>query len=488
MAHKVISLKHRPQNFDELTGQKHVVLALKGAIRSNAIGHAFLFAGPRGVGKTTTARVFAKSVNCVEGPTVTPCQKCQACVEITASRSIDVVEIDGASNRKIDDIRDLREGVRYAPLHCRYKIYIIDEVHALTDDAFDALLKTLEEPPANVIFILATTNPTDVPATILSRCQRFTFKRLSLTELTQRLSVVAQKENIRIDRDALRYLAVRADGSVRDGESILEQLASFVDGTITKDDIFKFVGFLGSDFYRDLLGKIIARDLTAVLTGLNKGIEDGGDPLEIYRELVGYLRNLLLHKAGIREEYLELSPDELVLLDKIPVSRENLVDMIEYCLRSENTIRRSVNPRVAMELLLSQLVIQGSTRIPVLNPGPGQGAQDPIVVKDSAPDIAPAAVDLRQGMLDALSKQSPRLAGLLHKAEISKEGRAVVIKADTEFSRKELQQNQKVLLEIIKKLAGVDAELSIRREDAVKKEIDTMAQKIKTMFDGEEVR
>jgi DNA polymerase-3 subunit gamma/tau len=488
MAHKVISLKHRPQNFDELTGQSHVVLALKGAIKSNTIGHAFLFAGPRGVGKTTTARVFAKSVNCVEGPTVTPCQKCQACVEITTGRSIDVVEIDGASNRKIDDIRDLREGVRYAPLHCRYKIYIIDEVHALTDDAFDALLKTLEEPPANVIFILATTNPTEVPATILSRCQRFTFKRLSLNELTQRLSAVAQKENIKIDRDALRYLAVRADGSVRDGESILEQLASFVEGTITKDDIFKFVGFLGSDYYRDLLGKIIARDLTAVLMGLNKGIEDGGDPLEIYRELVGYLRNLLLHKAGLREEYLELSPDELALLDRIPVSRENLIDMIEYCLRSENTIRRSVNPRVAMELLLSQLVIQGSIRTPSSNPGSGQGVQDLLVVKDSTPDAAPLTVDIRQGMLDALAKKSPRLAGTLTKAEISREGKVVVIKADTEFSKKELQQSQKTLLEIVKKLAGADVELSIRREDAAQKEIDTMAQKIKTMFDGEEVR
>jgi DNA polymerase-3 subunit gamma/tau len=241
MAHRVISLKYRPQHFDELTGQNHVVVSLKGAIKSGRIGHAFLFAGPRGVGKTTTARILAKSLNCIEGSTIHPCQQCQPCREITLSRSIDVVEIDGASNRGIEEIRNLREGVKYSPIHGRYKIYIIDEVHMLTQEAFNALLKTLEEPPPKVIFIFATTNPSKLPATILSRCQRFIFKRLSVKEITTRLCVIAEKENIKLTKDALHYIATRADGSIRDGESILEQLAAFVEGEITADDVFKLI-------------------------------------------------------------------------------------------------------------------------------------------------------------------------------------------------------------------------------------------------------
>jgi DNA polymerase-3 subunit gamma/tau len=191
VTHRVISLRYRPQDFDELTGQSHITRSLKGAVKSGRIGHAFLFAGPRGVGKTTTARILAKSLNCNEGANIHPCQKCQSCKEITLSRNLDVIEIDGASNRGIDEIRNLREGVRYSPIHGRYKIYIIDEVHMLTQEAFNALLKTLEEPPPKVIFIFATTNPMKIPTTILSRCQRFVFKRLSIKEISSRLGAIA---------------------------------------------------------------------------------------------------------------------------------------------------------------------------------------------------------------------------------------------------------------------------------------------------------
>ncbi|GAJ02569.1 unnamed protein product, partial [marine sediment metagenome] len=243
-----------------------------------------LFAGPRGVGKTTTARIFAKSLNCVEGPNSLPLSKNVNYVgKLPLSRSIDVIEIDGASNRGIEEIRSLREGVKYSPLHGRYKIYIIDEVHMLTQEAFNALLKTLEEPPPKVVFVFATTNPTKLPTTILSRCQRFVFKRLSVSEITSRLRTIADKEKIKITENALHYLAIRADGSIRDGESILEQLASFIEGEVTEEDVFKLIGFLGNDFYFTLLNKILTVDLSKVIVMLNKGIEDGADPVEIYR-------------------------------------------------------------------------------------------------------------------------------------------------------------------------------------------------------------
>ena len=357
MVHRVISLRYRPQNFDELTGQNHIVLSLKGAIKSGRIGHALLFAGPRGVGKTTTARIFAKSLNCVEGPTVYPCQKCQLCREITLSRSIDVIEIDGASNRGIEEIRSLREGVKYSPLHGRYKIYIIDEVHMLTQEAFNALLKTLEEPPPKVVFVFATTNPTKLPTTILSRCQRFVFKRLTVSEITSRLRTIADKEKIKITENALHYLAIRADGSIRDGESILEQLASFIEGEVTEEDVFKLIGFLGNDFYFTLLNKILTGDLSKVIVMLNKGIEDGADPVEIYRGFTNYLRAAFLIRTGVPCEFVELNSEEIEVLKNIELSRDETIHLLEICLRFEDIVKRSVNVRIAIELLFSQLIL-----------------------------------------------------------------------------------------------------------------------------------
>ncbi len=323
MAHRVFSLKYRPQNFDELTGQNHIVLSLKGAINSGSIGHAFLFAGPRGVGKTTTARILAKSLNCASGPTVNPCQNCPSCKEIAASRSVDVIEIDGASNRGIDEIRNLREGIKYAPLHGRYKIYIIDEVHMLTEQAFNALLKTLEEPPASVIFVLATTDPAKVPATILSRCQRFAFKRLSISEISRRLKSIADKEGIEITEKALYYLALRADGSIRDGESILEQLSSFVDGKITEEHVFNLIGFISIDFYIDLINKIIRKDLAGAFTLLNKNIEEGVDVFEIYQGLLMCLRKTLLVHIGLNPELIESTREEIAIIKEGKIIQKN---------------------------------------------------------------------------------------------------------------------------------------------------------------------
>lgn len=479
MIHRVISLKYRPQNFDELTGQNHIVLSLKGAIKSGRVGHAFLFAGPRGVGKTTTARIFAKSLNCQEGPTIHPCQECSMCREITLSRSLDVVEIDGASNRGIEEIRNLREGVKYSPLHGRYKIYIIDEVHMLTQEAFNALLKTLEEPPPKVIFIFATTNSTKVPATILSRCQRFVFKRLSVQEITVRLRGIAKKEKIKITDGALHYLAIRADGSIRDGESILEQLVSFVDKEITEEDVFKLIGFLGHRFYYELLDKALTGDLKQVILLLNKGIEDGADPLEIYRGFTSYLRAAFLIKADVAEEYLELNKEEIEELQKIQINRDMIVNLIEICLGFEDTIKRSVNIRIAMELLFSQLVFFLSK--------PVKQSTEERDGKDTEPSDVEKEANVKDLLFRNLQDRSPKLAGIIHKAHIERNGDVVTILIENEFSKKQIINNQKVLKSILKDHMHVNFKIDVKIIQK-KEDENNLIKTIKVMFDGEEVR
>ncbi|MEO0129131.1 MAG: DNA polymerase III subunit gamma/tau [candidate division WOR-3 bacterium] len=476
MAHRVFSLKYRPQNFDELTGQDHIVLSLKGAINSGAIGHAFLFAGPRGVGKTTTARIFAKSLNCINGPTVSPCQECPSCKEITTSRSIDVIEIDGASNRGIDEIRNLRESIKYAPLHGKYKIYIIDEVHMLTPEAFNALLKTLEEPPPSVVFILATTNPAKVPATIVSRCQRFTFKRLSITEISQRLKKIAQMEGIEITDKALYYLALRADGSIRDGESILEQLTSFSEGKITEEDVFKLIGFLSVDFYIELMNKIVQNDLAGMILLLNKGIEEGADVLEIYKGLVGYFRKTLLAHIGIDYELIESSPEELNLLKSINLDQARIINLIETSLRAEDVIKRSINPRIALELLLAQFILNSQTNNKIQS------------IKNNQ-DIfqAQKVLTSKEKLIAYLSKKSPKISAIIYQTELKINENNVEIIVNNDFQHKELTANQKLLIEALKSIIGQEVILKINIVEPQKKSND-LTDTIISMFDGEEVR
>jgi len=464
--HRVISLKYRPQDFDELTGQSHVVLSLKGAIKSGRIGHAFLFAGPRGVGKTTAARIFAKSLNCVEGPTVHPCQKCQSCREIALSRSIDVVEIDGASNRGIDEIRNLREAVQYAPLHSQRKVYIIDEVHMLTTEAFNALLKTLEEPPPSVVFVFATTNPVKVPQTILSRCERFIFKRLSVREIGARLKSIAQKEGIEITEKALHHIAVRADGSVRDGESILEQLISFVEGTITEEDVFKLIGFLSGAFYFDLLEKITQRSYAGVLLALNQGIEDGADPVEIYRGLVDYLRAAFLVQSDLPGEFLDLGDEEIKKIKSMTFSRDEVMRMLEVLLHAEDSIKRSMNTRVATELLFCQLLKSVDT--------------PPAQQKDADPG------DIKQEILKVLQVQSPKLAALVQNSAVKVDGPNLHIGVENDFSKTALVASQGVLEAIFKKVLKHDIAMHV--EVADKKKENNLEETIRALFDGEEVR
>ncbi|MCK4578239.1 MAG: DNA polymerase III subunit gamma/tau, partial [Candidatus Marinimicrobia bacterium] len=294
MSYQVLSLKYRPQVFDELVGQEHVSRTLQNAIANDRVAHAYIFTGARGVGKTTTARLLAKTLNCAHPDGSNPCNKCTACEEITRGNSFDVLEIDGASNRGIDEIRDLREAVKYPPISGHFRIYIIDEVHMLTTPAFNALLKTLEEPPDHVKFIMATTDPQKVPQTILSRTQRFDFKRIPTQDLATYLGKILDGEKLQYDSGALLLLARKADGSVRDGLSLLDQVIAYQGDKITDAAVMTVLGLIDDSFFDDLLRAIAGKDRKGVLVKVDEMFDGGYDIQEVCHGLVQYLRDAIL--------------------------------------------------------------------------------------------------------------------------------------------------------------------------------------------------
>lgn len=293
MAYTVLYRQWRPQEFDDLVGQDHVRVTLQQAITMGKIAHAYLFTGPRGTGKTSTAKILAKALNCAHGPTPQPCNQCEHCQRINAGASMDVVEIDAASNRGIDEIRDLREKVKYAPAASRYKVYIIDEVHMLTPEAFNALLKTLEEPPAHVVFILATTEPHKVPATIQSRCQRYDFHRLPVALMTEHLAAISAESGVTADPAALALLARAADGSMRDAISLLDQ-CSCQAGELSVENVRRMLGLLDAEWVTRLTASLADRDAVAALTLISQVYDQGQDMRQLLYELMDFLRTLLL--------------------------------------------------------------------------------------------------------------------------------------------------------------------------------------------------
>ena len=300
--YRVVARRYRPQAFDELIGQEHIAQALAGAIESNRIGHAYLFTGARGVGKTSAARIFAKALNCQNGPTATPCNACESCQGITAGDDIDVLEIDGASNRGIDEMRELRQNVGIRPSRARFKVYIIDEVHMLTREAFNALLKTLEEPPEHVKFVFCTTEPEKIPITILSRCQRFDFAGVRTQAIAGRLAQIVAAEGVEADTAALDLLATRAAGSMRDSQSLLEQLLSFCGGKITLDDVHRMLGTAAGDRLGDMVDRLLARDAGGALAAVDRAITAGVDAAQLLEQLLGYYRDLMVAAAGAPAE------------------------------------------------------------------------------------------------------------------------------------------------------------------------------------------
>lgn len=310
MSYVVSARKYRPQLFEELIGQNHIALTLKNAIAKNRTGHAYLFSGPRGVGKTSAARIFAKALNCEQGPTPTPCNKCTFCTEITEGRALDLVEIDGASNRRIDEVRQLRENVRFVPSAARYKIYIIDEVHMLTTEAFNALLKTLEEPPRHIFFIFATTEVNKVPDTIRSRCQQFVFKRIPIPLIIEALKRILEDFQMEAEEEALFWIAKGASGSMRDAQSILDQMISYSDNLIKKEDVFYVLGEPLFEIYHTFAEAIAQEDIKTCFLLLDKLLDDGVEVKVLLSGMIDYYRNLYALSVDEETSHLIELPGE----------------------------------------------------------------------------------------------------------------------------------------------------------------------------------
>jgi len=359
MSYQVIARKWRPQTFKDLVGQEHVTETLANAIRNNRVAHAYIFSGARGVGKTTAARILAKALNCVNGPTAEPCGVCDSCKEIAAGTSMDVIEIDAASNRGIDQIRELREMVRYAPAAARNKVVILDEAHMLTGEASNALLKTLEEPPDRVIFVMATTEPENLPDTIRSRSQHFHFRALTFAEITGRLQEIAEKENLKIEAGALAVIARMAEGSLRDALSLLEQARAFCGDTIPDKEVRELLGVVPDDALEELVGAIASGSADRALGLVHTFQKEGRNLQHFCREAIRHMRNLLIARVcGADSELIAATREQRPVLERAAVqfSEEDLTRFFQILLQTDDDLRRKPDPRVHLEMGLLRLI------------------------------------------------------------------------------------------------------------------------------------
>ncbi len=354
----VVARRYRPQVFEELIGQEHIAQALSNAITTNRVGHAYLFTGARGVGKTSAARIFAKALNCEKGPLPVPCNECDICESISTGEDVDVLEIDGASNRGIDEIRQLRQNAGVRPSRTRFKIYIIDEVHMLTREAFNALLKTLEEPPGHVKFIFCTTEPTKIPITILSRCQRFDFAGILTSSICQRLQQIVEAEGVEADTEALEVLARRAAGSMRDSQSLLEQLLAFSSGKVTLADVHGMLGTAGDERLTELVAHLLEHNGAAAIADLDKAVGEGVDVAQFLEQLVGYLRDCMAAAAGCGgDAFLYASPsraDEVVQAGK-RLGLQTILAAMQILDQTLSRMRFSTQGRILAELALVRI-------------------------------------------------------------------------------------------------------------------------------------
>jgi len=481
-SYQVIARKWRPGVFEEVVGQAHITRTLRNAIASGRIAHAYLFSGPRGVGKTTAARILAKCLNCVNGPTVTPCGSCEPCKGITAGSSVDVFEIDGASNNSVDNIREISESVRYVPSLGKYKVYIIDEVHMLSTAAFNALLKTLEEPPAHAIFIFATTEVHKIPATILSRCQRFDFKRIPFRDIQAHLKKIVEKEGIPFEEQALFMLAREADGSLRDSQSLLEQSLAFAGGELKAAHVAEALGLMDRSILFEISEAVAGKDAAACLKIVEKIYGCGYDLKRATSDLLEHLRDLTVLKVTADVSLLDLPDSELERLGELctRVGAERLHMLFSIVSKGYEDVSRSAHPRYALEMTLlkaahfdeleplGELVSRleglasktpaggggGQVKAPAAQasqPGarpstvPWKKEAQPVAQKASAPAATPAAAEAREdvvkeaprsvetgpgnGLLEFVGKRNGELAELLKGATVEAEDAFVNITA-----------------------------------------------------------
>ena len=488
--YQVLARKWRPQQFDDVVGQEHVTTTLKNAVGQNRLAHAYLFVGPRGIGKTSTARIFAKALNCVKGPTVTPCDQCDNCKEITEGRSLDVLEIDGASNNGVEQVRELRDTVRYAPARSKFKIYIIDEVHMLTTQAFNALLKTLEEPPAHVKFFFATTEPQKVLPTILSRCQRFDLRRIPANLIVKHLKEIAKKEKVAIDDAALAAIARGAEGGLRDAESTLDQLIAFCGNKIAEADVLSVFGLVAHDQIAALTDAILDGETIKALKVLKELDEIGKDLQRLAADLLDHYRNLLVVTLG--EEgiaCLQLPDTELGLL-KAQAKRTDsdaVLRIIDALAAAEGRLRYALSKRVFFEIALVKAVkardmtgIDGVlkklnelkaggavTAVPATPQPSTERARPAPAVETAVPTTSAALDEAWDYAVEHLGKVVPMAKSyLVGTRPLGLQGNVLVVGFDPEFAdRKELAdrpRNIEVLRAKLKEKLRVDVSLKFQ--------------------------
>ena len=470
MSYQALARKYRPQSFRDIVGQETVVRTLQNAIEQDRIHHAYLFSGVRGVGKTTAARILAKALNCVKGPTAEPCNECTICREITEGIDLDVREIDAATYTGVDNVRELRDVTQFQPARDRFRIFIIDEAHMLSTGAWNALLKLIEEPPPHVIFMFATTEMNKVPQTILSRVQKEMMRKITLEELIGRLQQISDAESIRIDRGALEIIARRGEGSVRDALSLLDQIIAFSGHTVTAADVATILGLSDITFFARVVNLIAEGDHAAILAAIQEAADSGRDFKMLYRDLLNFVRNLLLLAGGANEAMVAATPEDLATIQEAArqFSYTELLRIANLLLRDDETVNKAEHQRLAVEIALLKAATFPRLRAveEMLSSGasPQPATRNPQPSRSATRNPQPATLD---AFVAQVGKRSQLLAGYLSGAKSSRrEGDRVVFAFDAAIAADSVNDAKATLEPIAAEVFGAPVTIEAKLEDA----------------------
>ncbi len=472
MSYQALARKYRPQRFDDIIGQETVVRTLQNAIEQKRIHHAYLFSGVRGVGKTTLARILAKALNCVKGPTTEPDNECSICREITEGIDMDVREIDAATYTGVDNVRELRDVTQFQPARDRYRIFIIDEAHMLSAPAWNALLKLIEEPPDHVVFMFATTEMQKVPATILSRVQKFALRKITLDELIERLQIICKSEKIEADRGALEIIARRGEGSVRDSLSLLDQVIAFSGRSITAADVATVLGLSDSSFFSRLLTLIAEGDHASILDSLNDASANGRDFKMLYRDLLNFVRNLLLITGGANASLISTSPEEMATIESAAkgFSYSEILRIANLLIRDDEIVNRAEHQRLAVEVAILKAATFPRLRAveealsggQVATAAPRAAAPPTVPKKKEIARPASSNDDDVQSLLDRLQKTRPLIAGYLSNATtMRKNGSRIVFTFADSFYAESVTDARAAIEEVAKDVYGAPVTIEV---------------------------